>query len=109
MAFQIEVTKISVSEQMHKLWGIVLNLTCWPQGVTKEHPVRGPDGVDMKNAIIFEDFSLRYRTGQDVEAKVKEVEEQMQDTIDEYKGEQTIFNHTKLDIAVTYLNNNLVG
>lgn len=109
MAFQIEVTKVSVSEQMEKLWNIRLNLTCWPDGVVKEYPVIVDGILDMKNAIIYQDFSARYRNGQNIQTKVQVLFEQMQEAIDDYKGEQQIFDASQLDTAVTWLGNNLVG
>ena len=93
MALQIEVTKVSVSEQMDKLWNITLNLKC----------------TDDSVEVINQDFSISYRTGQDAEIKVKSLLAEMQEAIDDYKDEQQIFNHTKLDTAVTWLQNNLGG
>jgi len=91
MALQIEVTKVSVSEQMDKLWNITLNLTCTE------------DSVEVINC----DFSVRYRPGQDAEAKTKGLLAEMQEAINEYKGEQQIINSAQLDTAVTWLQDNL--
>ena len=93
MALIPTVIKVSVSETMDKLWNITLNLSVM-------------DGIEE---VINQDFSLKYRAGEDVESKVKVIETKMQEAIDDYKGEQTIFNHANLDTAVTYLNNNLTG
>ena len=93
MALTIEVTKVSVSEQMNKLWNITLNLRC----------------LDAAVEVLNRDFSIRYRTGQDAETKVKGLLEKMQEAIDDYKGEQQIYNAAQLDTAVTWLQTNLVG
>ena len=93
MALTLTVEKRSVTETMGKMWSIVLNLSAL-------------DGTDV---VVNKDFVLKYRAGQDVEEKVKALLEEIQEAIDDYKGEQTIFNHTKLDTAITYLNNNLTG
>ena len=109
MPLQIEVTKISVSERMDALWNITLNLTCWPDGVVKEYPIIVEGILDMKNAIIYRNFSTRYRPGQSIQTKVQTLFEQMQETIDDYKGEKQIFDASQLDTTVTWLGNNLVG
>jgi len=57
--------------------------------------------------VINQNFSVRYKTKHDAEEKVKELLEEMQECIDDYKGEQQIFNNAALDTAVTWLNNNL--
>ncbi len=93
MALTLTVEKRSVTETMDKMWSIVLNLSI----------------LDGTEAVIDKDFTLKYRSGQDVEEKVKALLKEMQEAIDDYKSEQAIFNHTKLDTAVTYLNNNLTG
>jgi len=93
MALTIEVTKVSVSEQMDKLWNITLNLKCTEDTVE----------------VINQNFSVRYRPGQDAEAKVKKMLAEMQEAIDDYKGEQQIFDAIALDTAVTWLQSNLEG
>ncbi len=94
MALTIEVTKETVSEQMDKLWNITLNMKLF-------------DG--STGAIFNQDFSIRYRTGEDIADKESEVQLMMQDAIDDFKAEQVIFDHAKMDTMVTNLNNNLVG
>jgi hypothetical protein len=93
MALTIEVSKVSVDEVMDKLWNITLNLRCLEGAVE----------------VINQDFSVRYRPGQDAQARVQTILEKMQETIDDYKGEQQIFNAAQLDNAVTWLQTNLVG
>ena len=82
------VTKKEVSQQLVGLWNITLNMVCEESSVE----------------VLNQDFNVRYRTGQDIEVKAKELEEQMQDAIDEWNAEQVIFDHSKLADAVTYLN-----
>jgi len=93
MALAILVTKKSVTQSQDGLWNITLNLAC--QDATVE--------------VINQVFSMRYKTGQDIEVVVKKVQEEMQRVIDYYKSSQVILNHAKLATAITYLNSNLVG
>ena len=92
MALTILVTKKSVTQSQDGLWSITLNLAC-------------KDGVPE---VINQDFSMRYKTGQDIGLVVKKVQEEMQRVINYYKSSQFIFNHAKLATAITYLNSNLV-
>ena len=93
MALIATVTKKSVSLVMPKMWNIVLNLTCTDESVE----------------VINQDFTMTYKTGQDPEIVVMGIEEEMQNTIDAYNSSQVILNHAKLDLGITYLNNNLEG
>ncbi len=93
MALTLQVTKKSVQTSQSGLWIITLNL----------------QGLDGATEVINQDFQIRYKTGQDVEVKVKAIQEEMQRFIDNYKSEQVIFNNAKLTTAVNYLNSNLVG
>jgi len=93
MALVITVSKVSVREELDKLWSITINLTC----------------TDGGQEVINKDFSVRYRPGQNISQKVQILLEKMQEAIDDYKSEQQIFNASQLDTAVTYLQNNLVG
>ncbi|KKM22151.1 hypothetical protein LCGC14_1628200 [marine sediment metagenome] len=93
MPLTVEVTKVSVTEQMNKLWNITLKLRL----------------LDITVEVFDKDFSIRYRTGEDIAAKEAKLQIIMQEAIDDYKAEQVIFDHTKTDTIVTNLNNNLVG
>jgi hypothetical protein len=93
MALTIQVTKKSVSQSMEGMWLINLNLSC----------------LDGEIKVIDRDFSIRFKTGNDIELKVKAIREEMQKAINQYKTEQVIFNHAKLTTALIYLNSNLVG
>ncbi|KKM27732.1 hypothetical protein LCGC14_1571770 [marine sediment metagenome] len=92
MALTVVVTKVSVLEHMEKLWNITLNLQILD------------DAVEVHN----ENFPIRYRTGEDIADKEAKVQAMMQEAIDDYKAEQVIFDHAKMDTMVTNLNNNLV-
>ncbi len=96
MALTLEVTKSNVNTGQPSLWNISLNLKAWTD----------PGKTDL---VIDQDFIVVYRTGQDIEVEVKEVQEKMQKAIDDYNQEQVIFTHTKLNTAVTWLNANLAG
>jgi hypothetical protein len=93
MALTILVTKKSVTKWGDALWDITLNMICSELEVEK----------------INKDFTIHYGTGQDPETTIKNLQIEMQLAINDYKGEQVILNHPKLDIGVTYLNNNLTG
>lgn len=96
MALIVEVTKISVLEQMNKLWNITLKL-------------RLLDDVPDPDVEVFnKDYPIRYRTGEDIADKEAKIQVMMQEDIDDYKAEQVIFDHAKMDTIVTNLNNNLV-
>jgi hypothetical protein len=93
MALTIEVTKISVSMQMEKLWNITINLRC----------------LDGTTEVINKNFSVRYRNGQNIQDRIEAVLSKLQKVIDDYKIEQQIFNHSHLNNVITYLQTNLVG
>ncbi|MCK4860196.1 MAG: hypothetical protein KAS87_06540, partial [Candidatus Omnitrophica bacterium] len=60
MPLQIEVQKGKITAGSGGNPGLTFTMTliCWNEGVTKEYPVRNPDGtIDMKNAVIFQDFT----------------------------------------------------
>jgi len=84
----VVVTAKEVSEQLEDLWNITINMVCEESSVE----------------VLNLDFNVRYRTGQDPEVEVKEIKGDMQDAIDEWNGEQVIFDHSKLADAVTWLN-----
>lgn len=92
MALTKEVTIVGVSKQMDGLWNITLNLKY----------------LDGTEELVNQNFSVQYRSGQDVEAKAKVLRKQMQKAIDDYKSEQQIKNSSQLATAVTWLQNNLV-
>lgn len=91
MAIQAIVTKKSVKLVMPKLFSITLNL------------VLSDDGVEKLN----QDFFFSYKPGDAPADRLKEVKEQMQDAIDNYKNEQQIFNSNALNNAVTILSGGL--
>jgi len=93
MALTIEVTKVSVSQQLPKLWNITLKLRC----------------LESELEVINQNVSVHYREGEDIDVKQSETLETMQVIINKYLAEQAIFNHVKLDNLVTYLTNTLVG
>ena len=86
------VTKKSVKTAMPKLFNVVFNL------VLKE-------GTDI---LLEQDFSIAYRTGENVGDKVAKVKEDMQKAINDYKAEQAIFTSSALNSAVTSINGGLV-
>jgi len=92
MALTINISKVSVSKQMEGLWNITLNLKC-----------------DDTTEVINQDFSIRYRTGQDITEVINKIQNKMQKCINDYKSERQIFNHQKLDDAIVTLQENLIG
>lgn len=118
MALQIEVQHVSATKGKKNVGlTVVFNLTCWPDGVVKEYPVRNVDGtIDMKNAVLFKDFSQYIKAN--VEGKTKEeilfavlqeLKNIMQDSIDSYIKEQELLNSTRLEQARQWLESNLDG
>jgi hypothetical protein len=93
MALSKLVTEKEVKLQIPDLWNIILNLTC----------------TDASVEVINQDFSVKYRTGNDIEDKTAQLQEEMQAAIDKYNAEQVIKNHPKMDALVTTLNANLTG
>jgi len=93
MALAVTVTKKAVTQNQEGMWHITLNMVC----------------TDSAVEVINQDYTMRYKTGNDIEVVVKKSLEEMQRTINYYKSSQVVFNHTKLNNAVTYLNTNLVG
>lgn len=92
MALTKTVTPVSVKKQMDKLWNVTLNLKIFD------------DAVEVYN----QDFSVRYRDGEDIADKELKFQTKMQKAINDYNAEQVIFNHAKMDTMVINLNNNLV-
>ncbi|KKK53452.1 hypothetical protein LCGC14_3094650 [marine sediment metagenome] len=92
MALTKTVTPISVKKQMDKLWNVALSLQIFD------------DAVEVYN----QNFSVRYREGEDIADKELKFQAKMQKAIDDYKAEQVIFTHAKMNTMVTNLNNNLV-
>lgn len=92
MALEALVTKSSVSQVMPSLWMIAFNLTL----------------TDDTVEVVNRDFSVKYRQGEDIEAKSAELLSMIQKVIDAYKAEQVIFDHSKMTTVETYLNANLV-
>ena len=84
MALSVTVSKKSVSEDMPKMWRITLNMTLTDNGVE----------------VLNRYYSVRYRTGDSISAKVTKFIALMQADIDTYKSEQNIFTSTQLDQAV---------
>ena len=85
MTLAMTVSKKSVTKVMDKLWNITMNLTLTDDG--KE--------------VINNDYSVRYRTGDNVQAKEKTIADMMQADIKKYKSEQQIYLAAALDTAVT--------
>jgi len=91
MALAIEVSKASVSKTMDKLWIFTVNLKYLE------------DSVEVKNQT----FSVRYRPGQDAEAEIKSLLEDMQKAIDDYKDEKQKYDSVAFSDSVTWLQSNL--
>ena len=92
MTLLVTVTKKSVSKMMDKLWNISMNMTL----------------TDETVEIINKDYSIRYRTGDDIGGKMNQLIEQMQADIDKYKAEQAFFTNAQLDTAVSTVQAGLV-
>jgi len=89
----IEITKKSVKKAMPKLYSITLNLVC------KEGLIE----------VINQDFTQKYRTGQNINDIVSKFKTEMQESIDAYKEETQIYSATQFDTAIVTLKNSLIG
>ena len=92
MTLLVTVTKKSVSKIMDKLWNISMNMTL----------------SDETAEVVNKDYSIRYRTGDNIGEKTNQLIEQMQADIDKYKDEQAIFVNAQLDTAVSAVQTGLV-
>lgn len=92
MTLSVTVIKKSVSKNMDKLWNISMNMTL----------------TDETVEVINKDYSIRYRTGDNIGAKTNQLKVQMQADIDKYKAEQAIFVNAQLDTAVSTVQAGLV-
>lgn len=109
MALQIQVDKTSVTDAGEQFQGKVLivatRLRCWAEGVDTE----------VVDPVIDKPFSETYKDV--VESTIDEqiarwevaVKKEMQLVIDKYKREITLFNHAKLDTAITNIQGGLQG
>jgi len=91
MSLTIIETKKSVSFVMPGEWNVTRNL------VLKDGEVE----------VLNQDFSLSYKTGDDITSLAAKFKELEQEAIDRYKDEQAVFTHQKMDDMTTYLNANL--
>ena len=116
MPLQIEVGRVSVQARVPG-YVIALNLTCWPDGVVKEYPEVAPDGtVDMKNAVIYQDFPgiLKAKSnGMTKEERVQEtavrIKNSMQSAIDKYIDEDELLNSALFESVRAGIETALVG
>jgi hypothetical protein len=58
--------------------------------------------------VLNKDYSVKYRTGDDISLKTDLFIKQMQKDIDNYKSEQAIFTNAQLDTAITTVQEGLV-
>lgn len=59
--------------------------------------------------VVNQDFSQKYRTGQDINDIVSKFKTAMQEAINAYKEETQIYSATQFDTAIVTLQNNLIG
>lgn len=64
--------------------------------------------TDESVEVMNRDYSIRYRTGDDIGKKTNQLIEQMQADIDKYKAEQAIFMNAQLNTAVSTVQAGLV-
>jgi hypothetical protein len=88
-----KVTKNSVSKAMEGMW--MINLTL--------------DILDDGKVVSTRDFSVRYKAGQDIGIVTSAIKEEMQKATDDYMMEQKLFAESKLDAAITSLNQEITA
>jgi hypothetical protein len=92
MALTATVAKKSVSYIQPKMHNITFNL------ILKEDTVE----------VLSKDVSIQFAEGDTPSAKVAKVMDEMQQEIDHYKSQKTIFNSPALDTAVTNIQSGLI-
>ena len=88
----ITITKISVKLVQDKLYSIILNMKY----------------LNGEVVLIDQDFTQRYRTGDNVGVIINKFKVVMQKVITDYKAEQVIYTASTLDTAITNLQNGLI-
>jgi hypothetical protein len=92
MALNCTITKKSVLKQQDKLYNITVNLSL----------------KDDTTEVLNQDFSIRYRTGDNVATKKTELQAKIQAVIDNYKAEQVLFNATAFTTLCSQIQTGLV-
>ena len=87
----ITITKISVKLSQDKLYSITLNMKY----------------LNGEMVLIDQDFTQKYRTGDDVGVIINKFKVVMQKVITDYKAEQVIYTASALDTAIATLQNGL--
>ena len=90
MALTATVTKKSVSLVQEKLYEVTFKLI-----------------LTDTTEVFNKDYSIKYRTGQNISTLTNKFIRLMQDDIDKYKAEQVIFNATQLNTSVSNVNSGL--
>ncbi len=116
MPLQIEVTKVKIVDGTEG-YRATINLTCWPDGVTKEYPVRNLDGtVDIKNAVVFHDkivYIKGYVDGMTIAQLIDRIQPEvivkLQEVIDTYNREDSLYNNPKFNTFITNVQGGLNG
>jgi hypothetical protein len=92
MALSIQITKKSISRQQDKLYNISVNFSL----------------RDGTVEVLNQDFSIRYRTGDNIATKKIELQRQIQEVIDNYKAEQVLFNNAAFQTMCTNIQSGLI-
>ncbi len=116
MALQKEVTIKSVETIEGRGYTVGFNLTCWPDSTIKEYPTEIDGIVDMKNAIIYQNFSGLIKS--QVEGKTEsdlinrltaDVQPEMQKVINNYIEKDKIETGTTLETVRSTIEGGLTG
>jgi len=91
MALVATVEKTAVIYRMPKMWDIVMNMTL----------------VDDGAEVLNKDYSIVYRTGDEIATKIAQLTSMMQYDINKYKAEKSIYTAPALDAAVIDIGNAL--
>lgn len=92
MALEATVTKKSASKDAPGIYLISMNL------------VLTDDAVE----VINQDFAQTHNSANNISVARDEIMAKMQDVIDEYKENKTVYDSAAFTNAVTYINANLV-
>jgi len=92
MAYSVVITKKSVTRQQDKLYVVTVNM------ILKDTDVE----------VLNQDFSIKYRTGDNITSKKEALQAQIQEVINNYKAERVIFNAAAFGTMCTNIQNALV-
>lgn len=115
MPLQKEVVVKSAEVSEGRGYIIVFNLTCWPDAVVKEYPTTVNGVVDMKNAVIYQDFyglikkQVEGVIETDLISRLTSLEVDMQEVINDFIAKDRIETGATLETVRSTIEGGLTG